>query len=145
MNETFEFVSIVKAVKDTMSEDLEESGKKDAFILGSAVTMTPEGEYKALYPPYTDWSVNQGLDDPKDRGFLWQNVILKVQQGQNDLAHKNFVSFIQKWIPEGFEGPIALSCTELPIAAIDPETGKFVEGYNFIDPNLELAKVCLRF
>lgn len=144
LNETFEFVSIVKAVKDTMSEDLEESGKKDAFILGSAVTMTPEGEYKALYPPYTDWNVNQGLDDPKDRGFLWQNVILKVQQGQQDLAHKNFVDFIQKWIPEGFEGPIALSCTELPIAAIDPETGKFVEGYNFIDPNLELAKALVK-
>ena len=144
LNTTDQFVSIVKSVKDTMSEILEESGSKDAFILGSAVTMTPEGEYRALYPNYTDWNVNEGLDDPKDRGWLWQNVILKVQQGQNDLAHENFVRFIEKWIPEGFEGPIALSCTELPIAAVDPKTGKFVEGYNFIDPNLELAKALVK-
>ena len=54
LKETFEFVSIVKAVKDTMSKELDASGKKDAFILGSAVTMTPKGEYKALYPPFTD-------------------------------------------------------------------------------------------
>ena len=54
--DTFEFVSIVKAVKDTMSKELEESGSKKAYILGSSVTMTPKGEYKALYPPFTDVS-----------------------------------------------------------------------------------------
>lgn len=140
LNDTFEFVSIVKAVKDTMSKELEESGSKKAYILGSSVTMTPKGEYKALYPPFTDWNLNEGITSEKDRSYLWNNVILKVQQGQADLAHENFVKFIKKWIPEGFTGPVALSCTELPIAAVDPKTGKFVEGYNFIDPNEELAR-----
>jgi len=140
MNDTITFVSIVKAVKDTIAKELEETGEKEVFVLGSAVTMTPEGEYKALFAPYTDWDVNPGIVSLKDRGFLWQNVILKVQQGQNELAHENLKAFLEKFIPEGFEGPIALSCTELPIAAVDPETGKFIEGYNFIDPNMELAK-----
>jgi aspartate/glutamate racemase len=140
MNDTIKFVSIVKAVKDTIAAELEQTGSKDVFVLGSAVTMTEEGEYKALFKPFTDWNVNEGLETEKDRGWLWENVILKVQQGQSVLAHNNFVEFLEKFIPADYDGPISLSCTELPIAAISPDTGKFVEGYNFIDPNLELAK-----
>ena len=66
------------------------------------------------------WNLNEGITSEKDRSYLWNNVILKVQQGQADLAHENFVKFIKKWIPEGFTGPVALSCTELPIAAVRP-------------------------
>lgn len=110
----------------------------EIFILGSAVTMGEKGEYGSLWQD--GWKINNGIE-ASERGWLWDNVILKVQQGNDELAHENLKSFLAKHVRNSTT-PVALSCTELPIAAKKAD-GNFIDGYNFIDPNLELAKAVI--
>jgi len=136
------FVSIIGAVADAMDEATQnvKTPKPDAWVLGSGVTMSPNGsEYKQLWGKF---NVNPGF--PKDQEtWLWNNVIMKVQQGQEDIAKDNFKSFLKKHIKQNDTNvPVALTCTELPIAALEAN-GKFIPGYKFIDPNQELAKALL--
>ena len=109
------------------------------YVLGSAVTMSDKGEYKVLWEDSkSNWNINEGIPD-SDKGWLWDNVILEVQKDNKQLAHDNMKEFLQKYVKDK-SAPISLTCTELPIAVLDPSTQKEIEGYIFIDPNEELAK-----
>ncbi|CAE8677026.1 unnamed protein product [Polarella glacialis] len=93
--------------------------------------MGDKGEYSKLFNIY---SVNPGITD---YDYLWQNVILKVQSDQIDLASKNLYSFLeQNKISK--ETPVSLSCTELPVAA--QHNMEMYHKYTFVDPNQALAE-----
>ena len=137
LNNNYMFVSIINMVHQAFKRMAEP--ESNIYVLGSAVTMSDKGEYKVLWEDSkSNWNINEGIPD-SDKGWLWDNVILEVQKDNKQLAHDNLKKFLQKYVKDK-NAPISLTCTELPIAVLDPSTQKIIEGYIFIDPNEELAK-----
>lgn len=133
------FVSLINVVNESIEREVATRANREAFVLGSQVTMTEKlSEYGQLWESF---DVNPGIPESA-LSDLWDNVILKVQQNEKKTAHDYLKSFLKKYVNDS-SIPVALTCTELPIAA-SIGGGKFIEGYNFIDPNMELAKAVVK-
>lgn len=140
-NDDHDFVSLMNAVNQTFIDSGVGRGG-DVYILGSAVTMSRAGEYSDLFD-YFD--VNANIPE-EDRGLLWKNVILKVQQ--NDPvklkeASEYLYGFLDKFNITA-PLPVSLSCTELPVAA-QANMERYNSGkYSFVDPNEALAELLVK-
>jgi len=129
-NAGHDFVSLINAVNLSFVQQGVDVGGQ-VYILGSALTMSPEGEYRELFDRY---DVNPGN---LDKAYLWQNTVLKVQSHQIELASHNLYKFLEE-NNVSKTTPVSLSCTELPVAA--QYNKEKYKQYNFVDPNQALAE-----